>query len=115
MKQNSNNKLKVILGITLILIIIICAIYVQFSNSKHNENNDIYSNINIDKSKLNIFFFNVGQADSSLILYEDKVILIDKNKIIKIYSRKKAVPLQAEWEKLSKNILIHFMIYVNFF
>lgn len=77
MKQNSNNKLKVILGITLILIIIICAIYVQFSNSKHNENNDIYSNINIDKSKLNIFFFNVGQADSSLILYEDKAILID--------------------------------------
>ncbi|MCI9247193.1 MAG: MBL fold metallo-hydrolase, partial [Clostridia bacterium] len=32
---------------------------------------------NIDKSKLNIFFFNVGQADSSLILYEDKAILID--------------------------------------
>ena len=77
MKQNSNNKLKVILGITLILIIIICAIYVQFSKSKYNEANNIYSNINIDKSKLNIFFFNVGQADSSLILYEDKAILID--------------------------------------
>lgn len=77
MKQNSNNKLKVILGITLILIIIVCAIYVQFSNSKYNEANNIYSNINIDTSKLNIFFFNVGQADSSLILYEDKVILID--------------------------------------
>ncbi len=77
MKQNSNNKLKVILGITLILIIIVCAIYVQFSNGKHNEANNIYSNINIDTSKLNIFFFNVGQADSSLILYEDKVILID--------------------------------------
>lgn len=77
MKQNSNNKLKVILGITLILIIIVCAIYVQFLNSKYNEDNNIYSNINIDTSKLNIFFFNVGQADSSLILYEDKVILID--------------------------------------
>ncbi len=77
MKQNSNNKLKVILGITLILIIVVCAIYVQFSNGKHNEANNIYSNINIDTSKLNIFFFNVGQADSSLILYEDKVILID--------------------------------------
>lgn len=77
MKQNSNNKLKVILGITLILIIIVCAIYVQFSNGKHNEANNIYSNINIDTSKWNIFFFNVGQADSSLILYEDKVILID--------------------------------------
>ncbi len=77
MKQNSNDKLKVILWITLILIIIVCAIYVQFSNSKYDEANNIYSNINIDTSKLNIFFFNVGQADSSLIMYEDKVILID--------------------------------------
>ena len=35
------------------------------------------SNINIDTSKLNIIYFNVGKADSSLILYKDKVILID--------------------------------------
>lgn len=87
MNQKSNDKLKLIFGIIFIAIIILGVVYVQFSdnqskvlndNQKQTEElNSTYSNIDIDTSKLNIFFFNVGQADSSLILYKDKVILID--------------------------------------
>lgn len=77
MNKKTNNKSKIIFGIILIVIIALCAIYVQFFNNQYNETTNIYSNINIDTSKLNIFYFNVGQADSALILYEDKVMLID--------------------------------------
>lgn len=87
MNQKSNDKLKLIFGIIFIAIIILGVVYVKFSdnqskvlndNQKQTEElNSTYSNIDIDTSKLNIFFFNVGQADSSLILYKDKVILID--------------------------------------
>lgn len=74
MKQKNNNKSRIILGIILLIIVIVCAIYVEILNK---DTDNIYSQINIDNSKLNIFFFNVGQADSTLITYEDKVILID--------------------------------------
>ena len=36
-----------------------------------------YDKLNIDKSKLNIFYFYVGTADSIIILLEDNVMLID--------------------------------------
>lgn len=78
MKQKNNNKSKIILGIILLIIVIVCAIYVEILN-KNTDN--IYSQINIDNSKLNIFFFNVGQADSSLIMYNGKTILIDVGNI----------------------------------
>ena len=74
MKRN-NKKSKVIFVIILILIVIVGAIYLQFLNNNTN------NNVNIDKSQLNIFYFNVGQADSSLVLYEDKVILIDAGNV----------------------------------
>lgn len=74
MKKQNTDKSKLILGIILFILIIICAIFT--SNNNQNTNN-LYSNINIDNSKLNIFYFNVGQADSSLIMYEGKTILID--------------------------------------
>ena len=74
MEQQNTNKSKLILGILLFILIIISAIFT--SNNNRNVNN-LYSNINIDNSKLNIFYFNVGQADSSLIMYEGKTILID--------------------------------------
>lgn len=80
MKQNNNSKSKMILGIILAIIILLCAIYVEFSNNNGNyeENpNNIYSNLNIDKSKLNIFYLNVGQADSTLITMGEDVMLID--------------------------------------
>ncbi len=69
--KNNNTKQKVILGIILIILVIICAICVQVNNKS------IYKDINIDKSQLNIFYFNVGQADSILIMYENKIMLID--------------------------------------
>lgn len=74
MKKQNTDKSKLILGIILFILIIICAIFT--SNNNQNTNN-LYSNINIDNSKLNIFYFNVGQADSSLIMNEGKTILID--------------------------------------
>jgi competence protein ComEC len=77
MEHKSNNKLKILVGVILIIAIIICAIYAEKVNKINENTENIYNNINIDKSKLNIFYFNVGQADSTLITYEDKSILID--------------------------------------
>lgn len=76
-----NNKSKIILGIILLIIIILCSIFIENSNidtTNHNvKENNLYSNLNIDKSKLNIFYLNVGQADSTLIIMGEDVILID--------------------------------------
>lgn len=72
-----DTKQKAILGIVLLIVIILCAVYVQL-NSTNTTNK--YNDININSEQLNIFFFNVGQADSTLITYEDKVILIDAEK-----------------------------------
>ena len=79
-EKDTKQKIVLVLGIILILLIILCVIYVELPNNNDNykENtNNVYSNINIDNSKLNIFYFNVGQADSSLIMYNGKTILID--------------------------------------
>ena len=73
MKQN-NTKSKIVLGIILIISIILCAIYVQFNNQNISNR---YSNININNEELNIFYFNVGQADCTLITINDKNLLID--------------------------------------
>ncbi len=72
-----DTKKKAILGIVLLIVIILCAVYVQL-NSTNTTNK--YNDININSEQLNIFFFNVGQADSTLITYENKVILIDAEK-----------------------------------
>ena len=79
MKRKNNSKAKIVLGIIIAIIILLCAIYVEFSNSNNSEEktNNIYSNLNIDKSKLNIFYLNVGQADSTLITMGEDVMLID--------------------------------------
>lgn len=80
MEQKNNSKYKIVLGIILTIIIIVCAIYVDFSNSNNNfeeKQNNLYSNLNIDKSKLNIFYLDVGQADSTLIIMGEDVMLID--------------------------------------
>lgn len=70
MKQK-NNKFKITLGIILILAIIICSFIVE------NHNNKKYIDVNIDNLKLNIFYFNVGQADCTLITINNKNLLID--------------------------------------
>lgn len=75
--MKKDTKQKAILGIVLLIVIILCAVYVQL-NSTNTDNK--YNDININSKQLNIFFFNVGQADSTLITYEDKVILIDAEK-----------------------------------
>lgn len=72
--MKKDTKQKAILGIVLLIVIILCAVYVQL-NSINTANK--YNDININSEQLNIFFFNVGQVDSTLITYEDKVILID--------------------------------------
>lgn len=80
MKRKNNSKAKIVLGIIIAIIILLCAIYVEFSNSNNNseeKTNNIYSNLNIDKLKLNIFYLNVGQADSTLITMGEDVMLID--------------------------------------
>lgn len=73
MKQN-NIKSKIALGIILIISIILCAIYIQFN---HQNVNTKYSDIIINNEKLNIFYFNVGQADCTLITINNKNMLID--------------------------------------
>lgn len=64
--NQKNNKFKIILGIILILAIIICFFIVENCN-----------NNNLDSSKLNIFYFNVGQADCTLVTINNKNLLID--------------------------------------
>lgn len=72
--MKKDTKQKAILGIVLLIIIILCAVYVQFNGT--NTNNK-YNDISINSERLNIFYFNVGQADSTLIMHKDKTILID--------------------------------------
>lgn len=76
--MKKDTKQKAILGIVLLIVIILCAVYVQLNNI--NTANK-YNDININSEQLNIFFFNVGQADSSLIMYNGKTILIDVGNI----------------------------------
>ena len=72
--MKNETKQKIILGIILLIVIIFCAIFAQNSNTISNNK---YTNINIDSEKLNIFYFNVGQADCTLITLNNKNILID--------------------------------------
>lgn len=76
--MKKDTKQKAILGIVLLIVIILCAVYVQLNNT--NTANK-YNDININSEQLNIFFFNVGQADSSLIMYNGKTIIIDAGNI----------------------------------
>lgn len=77
--MNKNTKQKTTLGIILILVIILCAFYVQFNNANPTNNNisNKYSNVIINSEKLNIFYFKVGQADCTLITINNKNLLID--------------------------------------
>lgn len=71
--NQKNNKFKIILGIILILAIIICFFIVENCNNNNNK----YTDVNIDSSKLNIFYFNIGQADCTLVTINNKNLLID--------------------------------------
>ncbi len=73
--MKKNTKQKLIVGvIILLLVLILCGIYTQWNSKVSNYK---YDDININSDELNIFYFNVGQADCTLITMEDEVMLID--------------------------------------
>lgn len=72
------NKLKnIVISLILIFIIVILSIIYTNNNSTNSEIDYKYTNINIDSDQLNIFYFNVGQADCTLITINNKNMLID--------------------------------------
>lgn len=73
-----NKKSKIILSLVIILFIVILALIGYTPSDRDNENNKISPiDIQIDNSKLNIFYFYVGQADCTLIMNKGQVMLID--------------------------------------
>ena len=72
------NKLKnIVIALILIFIIVILSIIYTNNNSTNSEIDYKYTNINIDSDQLNIFYFDVGQADCTLITINNKNMLID--------------------------------------
>ena len=72
------DKTKSILAIiVLIIIVILLSVIYTNNNSQNLQVNSKYNDINIDSNKLNIFYFNVGQADCTLITINNKSMLID--------------------------------------
>ena len=68
--MNKKN-LKSILAVLIIILILIFLVCIEINTNKE------YGNIGIDNSELNIFFFNVGQAESILITNNNAKMLID--------------------------------------
>lgn len=68
--MNKKN-IKSILAVLIIILILIFLVCIEINTNKE------YRNIEIDNSKLNIFFFNVGQAESILITNNNAKMLID--------------------------------------
>ncbi|MCI9177346.1 MAG: MBL fold metallo-hydrolase [Clostridia bacterium] len=71
--MKKNTKQKLILAIILAIVVILCGLYIKWNEKFNNQ----YDNISISKEELNIFYFNVGQADCTLITINGKSILID--------------------------------------
>lgn len=73
-----NKKLKIILAV-MIIILLIVLIIIGYTPSNNETGNDETSKIDIqiDVSKLNIFYFYVGEADCTLIMNKGQVMLID--------------------------------------
>ena len=68
--MNKKN-LKSILAVLITILILIFLVCIETNTNKE------YGNIGIDNSELNIFFFNVGQAESILITNDNAKMLID--------------------------------------
>lgn len=72
------DKTKSILAtVVLVILLILLSIIYTNNNYQNLQVNSKYNNINIDSNKLNIFYFNVGQADCTLITINNKNMLID--------------------------------------
>lgn len=73
--MSKKEKSFILVGIVILIILLMIEIYIQSSEKTNIGNQKI--NISIDDSKLNIFYFYVGQADCTLIINEGKTMLID--------------------------------------
>ena len=74
-----NKKSKIILAVVIIILLIMLMIIVEVPPNDNATTNSGISKIDIqiDDSKLNIFYFYVGQADCTLIMNKGQVMLID--------------------------------------
>lgn len=73
-----NKKSKIILAIMIIILLIILIIIGYIPSDNEIGNDEISKvDIQIDHSKLNIFYFYVGEADCTLIMNKGQVMLID--------------------------------------
>lgn len=73
-----NKKSKIVLAIVITILLIMLMIIGYTSSDNENGNDEISKiDIKIDDSKLNIFYFYVGQADCTLIMNKGQVMLID--------------------------------------
>lgn len=84
MNENKRVIPRIIIIIAIILVVIVLATLNQNYNSNNSnkvnnaDNNvNLYDDLNIDSSKLNIFYLNVGQADSTFITINGINMLID--------------------------------------
>ena len=83
---NKKNQLKQLILAILILIILVILSKTEIIEKTNVEISpqiveNISENIIIDQNKLNILYFDVGQADSQLITYKEKTLLIDAGNI----------------------------------
>lgn len=74
MKDKIKSKLAIMV---LVIVVILLSVIYTNNNSQNLQVNSKYNDINIDLNKLNIFYFNVGQADCTLITINNKNMLID--------------------------------------
>ena len=67
--MNNKKTVSQILVFIVLLAIVIFGILVKINvdNNSTQNNNDEYANLNINQEGLNIFYLNVGQADSTLV------------------------------------------------
>lgn len=73
-----NKKSKIIVAIVITILLIILMIIGYTPRYNETGNNEIAKiDIQIDNSKLNIFYFYVGEADCTLIMNKGQVMLID--------------------------------------
>lgn len=72
-----NNKSNFAILIIALIVLIILAYIINIQNNNTNSHSNYYDNIGINIDLLNIIYFNVGQADSTLITINDYTMLID--------------------------------------
>lgn len=77
MENSKNNKFRLIVSTISIILIIIILIFISSKYFDNSYKSKYYTDIGIEKNLLNIMYFNVGQADSTLITLNGVTVLID--------------------------------------